>query len=952
MKEKENISLSSPISSINSKLKFDEDNANENLDICISPKLKQNTKKHIFNNNLLRNQISTNNDTYQLTKNIIIEEEMSSFKENTIEEKKEEIIKRDPIITKVNLTKFYPKTTKNRNFNNIELVKKAINTVRTNYKNNTEEKIKNKNIEQNKKIHTISNQDKLKNKETKKLNDTDNNYKDNNCPNSENLLNNYKKILKEIETHENKKIKLKINYNDNLEIGNNKSKKIKDNLLLTKSKSKPNIIEENNKINNTKSFNIEKIKEIMMENEALNNKNLMLNNEIKKLNVSILEQNSEIENYKTNIKINEEQIKYLTTLKESNIISQKDKDIQIEELKNKIFSLEKEIIDKKEEIKALNEIINLNKKEELNKNNNDYELIINELQNLKMLLSEKNNIIENLQNNNNNITDLEEEKEKNELRNLNVEYQEEINELNKRLELKDNEINKMRLEYQNICDSLNDMKIDYENLYKKYLKQNDVIEEYIKNNNENNKDDGTIDKEIFDDNNNKNINDNNSCINYDHLSRTKNLLNKRDNIYIDFNKSNKKNNKSFENIRLSNNNINTFYKYGNEKEEFYKKEDLVINTDKNEDDLNYFNNIDSKRILTPNRFNVNYNKNIFKMENPLKNNICNTSNYFYMKKKDIFKLNELTDYIDNANHIIKSYNENYNNSRIISDINFSENAISKYPNIYTLVGSTIIGFNLKKKKFMLLKPIDKTNNLFNGNINILRKYNILPTTLNHLLGFFILLNNYLFFYSYINNTLNTLTELTKNHWNGGFISIKNDLYIISGIETTQCEQYSLDSKKILFLPSVNYKRVNSGICNVNDEYIYTLFGRDSETTIERLNIGKIKEGGQNWELIRIKIEGENDLNMNNLQQFLSFYNEENIIILGGDYNIKNENQEILRLNIKENSLNKIGAINFKSSYLNQIIFIDEEYFSVYDINNGLHFFNKDLDKHLIFNFQV
>jgi hypothetical protein len=226
-----------------------------------------------------------------------------------------------------------------------------------------------------------------------------------------------------------------------------------------------------------------------------------------------------------------------------------------------------------------------------------------------MLLSEKNNIIENLQNNNNNITDLEEEKEKNELRNLNVEYQEEINELNKRLELKDNEINKMRLEYQNICDSLNDMKIDYENLYKKYLKQNDVIEEYIKNNNENNKDDGTIDKEIFDDNNNKNINDNNSCINYDHLSRTKNLLNKRDNIYIDFNKSNKKNNKSFENIRLSNNNINTFYKYGNEKEEFYKKEDLVINTDKNEDDLNYFNNIDSKRILTPNRFNVNYNKN-------------------------------------------------------------------------------------------------------------------------------------------------------------------------------------------------------------------------------------------------------------------------------------------------------------------------------------------------------
>ena len=461
MKVKENVSLSSPISTINSKFKFDEDNANKNLDICISPKLKENNKKYIFNNNLLPNQISTNNDTYQFTKNIIIEEEISSFKDYTIEEKKEEIIKRDPIITKVTLTKFYPKTTKNRNFNNIELVKKAINTVRTNYKNNITEKTKNKNIEQNKKINTISNQDKLKNKEYKILNDIDYNNKNNNCPNSENLLNNYKNILKEIETHENKKIKLNINYNDNLEIVNNKSKSTKDNLLLSKSKSKPNITDENNQINNTKSFNIEKIKEIMMENEALNNENLKLNNEIKKLNVSILEQNSEIENYKTNKKINEEQIKYLTTLKESNIISQKDKDILVQELKNKIFSLEKEIIDKKEEIKALNEIINLNKKEELNKNNNDYELIINELQNLKMLLSEKNNIIENLQNNNSNIIDLKEEKEKNEMRNLSVEYQKEIKELNKRLELKDNEINKMKLEYQNICDSLNDMKIDY-----------------------------------------------------------------------------------------------------------------------------------------------------------------------------------------------------------------------------------------------------------------------------------------------------------------------------------------------------------------------------------------------------------------------------------------------------------------------------------------------------------
>ncbi len=210
--------------------------------------------------------------------------------------------------------------------------------------------------------------------------------------------------------------------------------------------------------------------------------------------------------------------------------------------------------------------------------------------------------------------------------------------------------------------------------------------------------------------------------------------------------------------------------------------------------------------------------------------------------------------------------------------------------------------------------------------------------------------NYIFFYSPLDNTLNTLVILNKSHLSGGFASVQDDLYIISGIDSTECEMYSFISKQICSLQPVNYKRINSSICNVNDQFIYTLFGRNSDNTIERLNIEK-KGIGESWELIMIKND-ENNIYLNNLQKFLVFYNEDSIIILGGDNYVNNENHEILRFNVNDKNLKNIGCINLKSLYLNQISFIDEEFFAVYDITNGLHFFNKDLEQHVIFNFQV
>jgi hypothetical protein len=372
--------------------------------------------------------------------------------------------------------------------------------------------------------------------------------------------------------------------------------------------------------------------------------------------------------------------------------------------------------------------------------------------------------------------------------------------------------------------------------------------------------------------------------------------------------------------------------------------------------LDMNNNLNNKknkvRNSVPKKINISYNSQTIPIDNSGYRNLNNlTSNYFYNKNNNIFELNSQE---CDTNYLITSCNEDNNNK--LCEINFSENAINNYNNIYTLVGAKIIAFNLLKKKFILINPIDKTDNIFNNNIKILNQYSIIPITLTNSLGFFILINNYIFFYSSKNNTLNIISKLSSTHWNGGFISINNEnLYIISGIDTKGCEVLSLEAKRVKNLPNTNYIRVNSGICNINNEYIYALFGKNSDNTIERLNIRYNHQIGQKWELINI-MNNEDNIYLNNLEQFVCFYNEDNIIILGGDNHSKKDGSinEIIKFNIYDNSLKNIGFINLKSLYLNQITFIDDEFFFVYDKKNGLHFFNKDLEQqqHVIFNFQI
>ena len=281
-----------------------------------------------------------------------------------------------------------------------------------------------------------------------------------------------------------------------------------------------------------------------------------------------------------------------------------------------------------------------------------------------------------------------------------------------------------------------------------------------------------------------------------------------------------------------------------------------------------------------------------------------------------------------------------------------DQSLISYPNIYTLKDNKIINFNLFEKKFILIKPKDKTNGVF---YNYISKCSNPPLSLNTKKGFFILLDKYIFNYSSTNNTITILKKLSNAHEHGGFVFINNEIYSLSGKDCLKCEKYSLAKKRNIKLPNVNYTRINSGFCNINDEYLYAFFGDKCGNSVERLSLSidyeSMSEYINNWEYMQINSVMENGDKIS-LERFTVFMDDySNVIILGGNDNKGNVNQEIYGLNLVNNELNVIGKIDTCALYIGQNVQLDESIFAIYDTKNGLHFFNKELDYHEIYNFK-
>ena len=201
-----------------------------------------------------------------------------------------------------------------------------------------------------------------------------------------------------------------------------------------------------------------------------------------------------------------------------------------------------------------------------------------------------------------------------------------------------------------------------------------------------------------------------------------------------------------------------------------------------------------------------------------------------------------------------------------------------------------------------------------------------------------------------------MNKLISSHINGGCIFINQELYSISGVDNLSCEKYSIKNRKNIILPCVNYPRINAGLCNYNNKYLYVYFGEKCINSIERLNLSidyeSMKEYVNSWECIKIYslIENGKQIGLQKFASYLDDYN--NIIILGGSNDKGELNQDIFGLNLENNEINAIGKIDTCALYLGQNTQLNDSIFAIYDAKNGIHFFNKDLDYHEIYNFNL
>ena len=679
--------------------------------------------------------------------------------------------------------------------------------------------------------------------------------------------------------------------------------------------------------------------------------------EISKTNMNILQKklkqkNEYISQLKKILISNKHQISFLISLKDSNAKSLKDNETLINNLKLTIANLNTKIIELKNK---------LSQKIQSNLTNDEIKV---ENDTLKIYLNDRDKTISTLKNslsfltqNLDSILHITENDKK--LNEYNIEKLEKylinMKELNENINKKNKEIIDIKNDNEQLKKNIEDKNIQIKDL-------NIIIEQK-------NKEINDMQKLILEKNNN-NFSKELKVIKQSSFALYHKIKNNENKIVIKKikkNQSESKNKNHFNKEKLFKNNkfrIKTNFDYFNDNDDDFIENEpkktmkslYNINYRKNKSNKNFNtiigNNFFINRTTTTNLNNI---ESKIDTERTLKLHLYNTNdddlkkNYSikpYNKNNKIKK--QKSNLILSTSTISLSQNEN------IKSITYPEKSASNFDFIYSLVNnSDLICFNLKQKKFDIRKINDNTKGIYTSYISYYRQNKLQPLLLNTQKYFYILMQKYIFYYDSSLNCINILTKAFSNHLNGKFIQIENSLYLISGNKNTQCELYSLIIKENKLLPSTNYPRINSGVCNINDEYIYIFFGQFCQNSIERLNIKNLNYD-EKWEIIQINefnAINDNNIYLNKFITFLDDYN--NVIIFGGeDYNNEKSNKNIYGFNLYEKSLAIIGKIDSSAKYCNQYIKLDESIFAVFDENNGLHFFSKELDYHEIFNLNL
>ena len=817
--------------------------------------------------------------------------------------------------------------------------------------------------------------------------------------------------------------------------------------------------EEKIDINNKKNTNFilqNKFDTLYTQHFILKTKYEILKNNMNILTKKLKQKNMDISQMKKVLISNNQQINFLSALKDSNMKTLRDNEDLIINLKSALTNLNSKIIDYKNKQSFLQDNNNNNL---LKKENESLKIFLNDRdktiktlkESLSFLTQNLDNIL-NISNNNekseNIITECEEkiktlkEQMKQKLIEFNIEKNQNLEEKYQKIRQESETINKIivekKIEIEKYENNIKELKENINNKNKEIIEIKSDLDKIKKNLEEKEKQFEEKNMKLNELTNiiekkNNEINDlqklldiNNSKIkkrnNFDFLimkqtsfellnqNQRNEIINKYEKDYLSQNKFTKINKVDNNNFRIQSNRM----VYENNLESVDVNNKFLIKKIKNSNlDLRNKNRLNkdllfNNRNTSNNKFRIKTNFDYFDNDNNYSNepektmkNIYNLNNRKYKSNKNfntiignnLFldkttnesicankdsyknKNNKLKLYLYNENdedikktNLTKPENKNIKPSHNLllstSTLSVSQNENIKsitYPEkstlnneyIYSLINSDLICFNLKQKKFEIKKINDNTKGIYSSYISYYRQNKLKPLLLNTRKYFYILMQKYIFYFKSSSNNIDVLAKTFSSHLNGKFIQIENNLYLISGNNNSQCELYSLITHQNKILPSTNIPRINSGICDVNNEFIYIFFGQFCENSIERLNIKNLNFD-KKWEIIEIKEINNNSKNVIYLEKFITFLDDyNNIIIFGGeDYNNEKCNKNIFGFNLNDNSFSTIGKIDSSALYSNQYIKLDESIFSVFDENNGLHFFSKELDYHEIFNLNL
>ena len=766
----------------------------------------------------------------------------------------------------------------------------------------------------------------------------------------------YKDPFTQYDSNLNKYIEELKNALDNSQMSNNELREIISKLQ----NSNEDLSEANMELIRNYELTKEELEKSIKENSNLNGIIMLRERKIEELNYTINEQKNSMNQMEEMLHNSEKKINYLQTIENSSKQTEKDNldiintlketieniqkngdnyDEDIEKLNNKIYQLmdiinirekeianlnykinskDSELIDFNLKLKENERIINQNKIDSI-KNKNDLQAILfdNEklkaqIKSLQLLLQDREKTIESLKNsvsflsksfdNNLKIKIVNNKNNEDELKmKKNIEQNKEIiNDLENQIQnLKEENVdlknlnNKYQSDLNDYSKQFEQNQYEYQLLYTKYKEQSIIIENLKKDFNKTRKD-----KELTE------------------------LIKKNQQIteklkFIEIENENKKNELST--LKINYERVNQLLQE-TQKNDMKKK--LNNNTIVNNENIYIERNDNS--IKNENQINSQSNLNDFNVENNIIPFQTETSNFVETK----INTENINEYFSNK------INENINQSN---------------PNIiYSIdLNNRIISFDLSTKKFNIINPIDKTSMIKDNNFSqIISNPNYSINSLNTHKGLFIIIYNLIYYYESFTNRLFLFTKLTHSHNKCSSIIIKNDIYIISGENTVKCEKCSLDNGKVTNIPNVNYEKPFCGLCNIGNNYLYSIFGYNC-IYIEKLKLYSEYNKDISWEIVQYKLN-ENEINLKNFLCVLDDYM--NIIIFGGEDYDKNLNNNIYCFDIGDGNIYKKGEIDNTSLFNCQSLQIEENLYINFDLYSNIHAYNRELDIHIVYQY--